>query len=196
MNDTLSAVGDREFWTAFVSAYWTPDTTLALRVKMEEDLCWDITLPLLSHFLSTWASSCGMTKLHFGVTQITEGVMPSGLPFLSSPMMTMETNMLEGSLLVKQHGRIYVIFDLGGRITLLEWHLTHHDEYFLSGKAGTLVAANYGADKSCVCKLGFPAGVWRMMEMVEVLRKMWDGGTEGDVRKRRKKITTTTTLEQ
>lgn len=201
LNDfiSLGTLDRADFWLNFVISFWA-ETPVALRLffppaaaeaarnnipagLMESTLVqnvdkYDIPYNMLAYFFHVWASNTMMQRLHFEVPQATEGHLPHGAAFLTSLQSVIETILLDGSLLIRQHTRTRFIFDASGRITLMEWHIYSHEEYFLSLRAGHLIAANFTPDglnnseRLVLCRSGFPGSVHRMLEIHAVLQEV------------------------
>ncbi|PJF20111.1 hypothetical protein PSACC_00067 [Paramicrosporidium saccamoebae] len=171
LNDFLSLGPlDRwDFWASFASSFWAPGA-VALRIRLgleENDGVFEIPSTLVSQFFWTWSSSGAMRRLFFDTTQATEGSSVTG-PTLASSHAVIESILLEGALLVRQQARIRCIFDLYGRITLLDLQVHAHDEYVLSAVAGSVLASN----GLSMCRYGFPMSVYRQLELLLVVREM------------------------
>lgn len=208
LNDfiSLGTLDRPDFWLNFVISFWT-ETPVALRLYFPSALSetsksaangntamavgegggtvqevekFDIPYSMLAYFFHVWASNTTMRRLHFEVPQATEGQLPNGAAFLTSVQSSIETVLLDGSLLIRQHARTRFIFDSTGRITLMEWHIHNHDEYFLSLRAAHLMTANFSAnaaagmvgERQTLCRSGFPSSVHRMLEIHAVLEEI------------------------
>lgn len=172
LNDFLSLGPlDRwEFWTNFVASFWSGDAMVGLRVRLgqdEVDGVFEVPPAVLPHFFHTWAGSGSMRRLYFDLIQATEGSPhPSTL---NASQGCIESILLEGALLVRQHARIRCTFDQLGRVSLLDLHIISHDEFVLSAVAGQVIATN----GLSICRYGFPMSVHRVLEMAVVVREMF-----------------------
>ena len=177
MNDLLTtgSLDRAEFWNHFISTFWA-DSTLALRIKFgstgQEE--YDLPTYMLMHFFGTWQMAGAVSKMQFNVGPASEGILPAGFPFLTSSSAAIETLGLDGSLLIRQQLRTRAFFDQTGRIVQLEWHILAHNEYFLSIRAGHLMAANFpngmGERSPFICKWGFPTSVHRLLDTLDTLK--------------------------
>lgn len=208
LNDTLtSGAMDRiEFWQSLVTNFWAEAPSAgAIRLTLSGDGIFEVgtttathkvPTDLVAHFFHTWATSAGMTRLRFDFPQAKEGKLPGGsITFLSTSNGSMESLLLEGSLLIRQYFRGRILFDLRGGIASMELQIHSHDEFFLSLRAGHLVAANFNfmsiTERPFVCRIGFPASVHRVLDVMLTIGEMlpvledsgvgngWDRGAEG-----------------
>ncbi len=205
LNDALtgSAMDRIEFWQGLVAAFWAEGpAAAAIRLTLGGEAVgsgsslngnpllfdgggggfiasYNIPTGLVAHFFHTWAASTGMTRLHFDFPQAKEGKMPGGLlSFLATNGGFMDSLLLEGSLLIRQYLRGRFLFDPRGSIAMLELHTHSHDEFFLSLRAGHLVAANFNfmmaiPERPFVCRLGFPASVHRILDVMLTMGELF-----------------------
>lgn len=189
MNDLLSAgpLSQADFWRSFVEKFFSHELPVSLVIQFDAEQTQTAHSPepfvhkhnvppgALVHFFDTWARSGALSHLHFDLAQSRESVLSNGFIFFGSLHAIIESVLMDGSFLVRQQAKIRIIFNRFGMIHNMELHVTSHDEYLKSARAGHLAAVNFpfGVDRPQILyRWGFPAAVHRCLDTLSAIMEM------------------------